>query len=481
MPNAPSSRSSCVAWFDADNISGVPDNTTLTTSATVTGANRVGPAWTAPSSSANCPVYRAAKTLGHACLTFPDGLRWITPAATTVFDSAASTSRSMTFVIAPTGTTNGSLAGIFSYGASYSTYLYNSSGAVISFNRWDGTGGNPSNPILYPTIPSGSGGAALPPIPQIFTWTRNNSTGLETIYQNGIKVHSQTVSGGNTSGAQGCRLGASTFTGAYGMYGDVAQVILDNVELSQAQVSSDVAYFAARYNTTPQSLIFCVGDSRTAGSSSNLPSTTAAYYPYPLQLQNMLPNAVVVNLGMGGATVETVTATFSANVLSNINPLFSNALALFFAGVNDYGGGSISATTAAADFISGTQALEAGGILTIPATDIDYESTVSAAETYRSTFNSLVVAGLPSIPGKRNLLRLDLDPILGPSGASQSSYFYDLVTNGLTAIHLTGKAADGTTPGGGYGHLAALFNLAIQQLLTPLPAVSRTRLVNSGG
>lgn len=186
--------------------------------------------------------------------------------------------------------------------------------------------------------------------------------------------------------------------GGYANDGDIAEIILYNRALTDAQMMQVEGYLAnkyttldARYLATDASQVIFVGDSLTLGTGSTGGET------YPKQCVDILgaTSWLYTNTGVSGTTVPTMTT----NALITADPLIDpyrarpHQVCVLFGGTNDLQGGATAATT--------------------------YTNIQTFCAARRSAgFKVIVVTMLPRTPGTYETGRQDLNTSIRTNWAS---------------------------------------------------------------
>ena len=233
--------------------------------------------------------------------------------------------------------------------------------------------------------------------------------------------------------------------GNYGFNGDIYGVLFYNAPQNAARIAQDVAYFQGPLLPAAPVVGICSGDSRTAGTDFTAPNNLSPY-PYPTQMASKIPGLISVNLGVpGSTTADWVNQTNNAAGSGLFAPMpFQRSVVNVLLGVNDlhFLGGDSPATVAGRlqTLVNGW---EADGHLTVVSTEIDFDGGFSASETWRAAYNAQIEALLPTVPGVRTLLRSDLNPLIGISGASSNPLYFSPDT-----VHPIGEAPGGDLAAG---------------------------------
>lgn len=316
---------------------------------------------------------------------------------------------------------------------------------------------------------------------QVLTYTYNTGTAQETMYLNGQIA-------ARASGAQ--RENWASITAYF--LGDAAQwlcaqLVVDNVELSQAQVIQDALYWKNRYTTANSPLeVIAVGDSRTAGTQSTTTPALHTAFPWPVQIQQLYSSLVpgiqnFWNMGIGGSTaIQGFSASYRAapsganldNFMHAFCPFYKQVAVIWY-GYNSNGQGGDSTiggySAAWPSLFALVQAWQNLGVPVVICTETDEQNGASAWTTFRTAYNNFIINNLGEVAGQSYLARLDQNTIVGPQNASQNRSNY-----GADGIHMVGdNPAVAFGPSGGY---TAVANTIGPKLVQALEAVLGTSL-----
>lgn len=438
-PICPSSRSSLVRWLDAGQATGQTDGSSV--AGTVAGFATYG--------TPNVNWIASGSKIGQPCFRVTNGsLGGLKSTSNSDIDTmqASAAGYTISFLFTPylaamsgTGQTN---AGIISTGSTPSfgnvrlDFEFYSSGNGVY--RWDNTANN--------------GGGSIPyGIPTLVNYTfipDGTNHGTETIYINGIQVFTVNHSMPAVS------TGTNLFVGFWQQQ-DIYSVAFHSIAFTPQDVLADLAYWKQRINNpAPKSLVFCVGDSRTAGTGS----TGTGDYPDTLSINTN--NYFIVNLGAGGTTIEQTATAAPTAVKPYLSPLFNNVIVVAWTAYNSYGTAGDTGAVASTAFVNMLLAYEgyaipgSTGMMSVWLSEIDAQTLDSGAgATFRSVFNANTSAALANIPGKRLLCDASSNATLGGSGVyTNATYFLQQSPN---TVHLTNA---------GYAIIASLVGSALDQL-----------------
>ena len=265
------------------------------------------------------------------------------------------------------------------------------------------------------------------------TWTNLTTIG----YEDGVNV--------------GCALNRRTYPYAAGVvlsspatvdYLGTTQYSSSNctvgviVLLNETPTSGDVAELTAylqnwgpiTVQTRPNRLFLFLGDSLTSQDASSTPSSYNATYPGLVARYANLNNLTWQNLGQYGTGVSNCLSIAQNAATTALACSYVEKHVFVFIGTNDLVGGTDPATVAATLQTICTTLRSAGAtkltLCTIPDRSSSGGISQSAYNAARATYNNLIIGMVGTYCN--NVVRLDLNPFLGPNGAhTNATYFTD--------------------------------------------------------
>lgn len=261
---------------------------------------------------------------------------------------------------------------------------------------------------------------------------RSSTTALTVRYNDWTQAIASPGAGTLTGGKIGSAASGTSFYFA----GEISEVIIFNRALTDAE---DAAVLAYLNRPVLRQQIICKGDSLTYGYTSAAASSTVKSVGYPWQLNRMIENAKVLNLGVVGQTLQTM----ATNVSTEVVPLIDTSnwpngnIVLISAATND----CLASRTAAqiyADLTTFCAAVRAAGGKVIVDTMLSRGGFSGGQEAVRQTYNGLVRAGWPSIAD--GLADLDASTVLGGVGTYSNTTYFDTDQTHLTALGYRIKA-----------------------------------------
>lgn len=244
-----------------------------------------------------------------------------------------------------------------------------------------------------------------------------------------------TVTGGSLGSSSG---------GTFGFSGEISEVLIFNRTLSDTE---DAEVVACLNRPALRQQIICVGDSMTYGYASLTSYNTPLYFSYPWQLNRLVENAKVINLGVSGQTTQTLTGTMTTTAVPLVDTTTFQAgnFVLVSSGTNDIQAGR-TAAQAYADLATVCGAARSAGARVIIDTVLSRGTFSGGQESIRQSYNALVRAGWTAIADA--LVDLDANTVLGGVGTCTNTIYFDGDTTHLTALGYKIKArafADGIT------------------------------------
>lgn len=234
----------------------------------------------------------------------------------------------------------------------------------------------------------------------------------------------------------GGKIGSAASGTSFYYLGEISEIVIFTRALTDAE---DAAMLAYLNRPVLRQQIICKGDSMTYGYTSAAGANTVKSIGYPWQLNRMIENAKVLNLGVNSQTLQTM----ATNVSTEVVPLIDTSnwpngnIVLISGGTND----CISSRTAAqiyADLTTFCAAVRTAGGKVIVDTMLSRVGFSGPQEAVRQTYNGLVRAGWPAIAD--GFADLDANTVLGGVGTYTNTTYFDTDQTHLTALGYRIKA-----------------------------------------
>lgn len=243
--------------------------------------------------------------------------------------------------------------------------------------------------------------------------------------------------------------------GGFAWDGDIAEMIMYNRALTNAELTQVENYLLVKYGLLSQAgtmtalpLLGCLGDSLTQGAAAL--SDISDTYPYKLQV--LLGGDSVyhlANCGVGGQTTATWLTTAATQFDQSYSSSYPRNIALVFTGTNDLYFGATAATTYA-NIVTLCQARQAAGWKVVVFTILPrtQAGTPGSFEADRQTVNTNIRTNRVTFAD--GLCDTGLDASIGVAGASTDATYYN-----ADQVHLN-ATGNGVVAGLAYSAVLAL-------------------------